>query len=677
MNNESLYWIILAGSGALLLLLGAFVGAVFWGHKKINSLSSEHQKQLEKSEARFQRLIESSPVPIAVSDLKGFLYANRSFAMLLGEDAPEKLIGRNISEYMHPDYQRIELGRIERVVKNRINVGLMEQKIIRKDGVELDVRTMGTPIVFAGHPAAQITFQDITTSKHIQQLLEKNQRDLEAEIKERTRELHLSNQNLKHEIGQRVIIEEILSTSEKHFRSLTENSLDLIAIVNRENRLTYVNPAVKLMMGYNGKEVIGSFLFDYIFPDDIEEVKNAFSNVVSMAGDVRTMDFRLRHKDGTYRTAEALVRNMLDLPAVGGLMITIKDVTDKRKAQQQIEYLSFYDRLTGLHNRAFFEEEILRIDSNRHLPITIFVADVNGLKLVNDAFGHVEGDELLNRIAQIIKLCCRREDIIARWGGDEFALLLLNTPHYKAQELCLRISQLCQDKGKGPVPLSLAMGYSTKKRMEQNIKDVLREAEESMYRSKMMISKKVRTDIMSYLIDSYYQKGFRNREQTKNLQGLARDMALARGLNALETVKLQQVVEYCDIGNIAIEHSIFKKKEPLMADEWKMIQRHPEIGYHIVQNTPETAEMAEPILAHHEWWDGSGYPRNLRGEDIPLYARIASILNAYDAMTQKRPYRKAAKPEHALREIKRCAGTQFDPFLTEVLEEIMAQQNLL
>ena len=475
---------------------------------------------------------------------------------------------------------------------------------------------------------------------------------------------------MKHEISQRVMIEEILSTSEKHFRSLIENSLDLIAIVNREGRLTYVNPMVKIMLGYDGKDVLGAEVYDYIFPDDAVEVKKVFGELLSRVGEGRCMDFKIRHKDGSYRTIEALSRNMLDLPAVNGIMATIKDVTEKRKAQQQIEYLSFYDRLTGLHNRAFFEEEILRIDTNRHLPITMFVADVNGLKLVNDAFGHVEGDELLNRMAQILKLCCRREDIIARWGGDEFALLLLNTPGYKADELCQRINQLCREKVKGPVALSLAMGHATKKKMEQNIKDILKEAEENMYRSKMMTSKKVRTDIMSHLLGLYYQKGQRTKEQLGVLQGLAREMASARGLTPPETLKLQQVLEYCDLGNIAIEQKLFNKKDRLTAEEWKMMHRHPEIGYHIVQNTPETADLAEPILAHHEWWDGSGYPRNLKGEDIPLYARMVSILNAYDALTQKRPYRRAVGPEQAIKEIKRCAGTQFDPFLAEVMEEI-------
>ncbi len=661
----------------MLLLLGAVIGAISLGNKKIVSLSAEHQEQLEKSEARFQRLIENSPVPIAVTNLQGFLYANPAFAKILGVEKPDQMLGRSIGDFMHPDYRQIELNRIERVVNNRITAGLLEQKLIRCDGVELDVKTMDSPIIFAGQPAAQITFQDITTSKQIQHLLEKNQRDLETEIRESTKELYLANQNLKHEIGQRVLIEEILSTSEKHFRSLIENNLDLIAIVNREGRLAYVNPMVKIMLGYDGKDVLGAGVYDYISPEDMPEVKKIFGEVTSRVGEVRCADFRIRHKNGSYLTIEALARNMLDLPAINGIMITVKDVTEKRKAQRQIEYLSFYDRLTGLHNRAFFEEEILRIDTNRHLPITLIVADINGLKLVNDAFGHIEGDELLNRMAQVLKLCCRREDIIARWGGDEFALLLLNTPSYKADELCLRINQLCQEKVKGPVPLSLAVGHATKKKMEQNIKDILKEAEENMYRSKMMASKKVRTDIMTHLLELYYQKGYRTRGQVKILQGLAQEIASARGLTPPETSKLQQVLEYCDIGNIAIEQSLFKKKDQLTSGEWKAMHRHPEIGYHIVQNTPETADLAEPILAHHEWWDGSGYPRNLRGEDIPLYARIVSILNAYDALTQKRPYRKAVKPEQAIKEIKRCAGTQFDPFLVEVLVEVMAQQELL
>lgn len=677
MDHINLYWLILTGSGTVLLLLGAVIGAISLGNKKIVSLSAEHQEQLNKSEARFQRLIENSPAPIAVVSLKGFLYANPAFAKMLGVGKPDQLLGRSIGDFMHPDYRQIEQGRIERVVKNRITAGLLEQKIIRSDGIEMDVKTLSSPIVFAGQPAAQITFQDITTSKHIQHLLEKNQRDMEAEIGARTRELYNSNQNLKHEISQRVMIEEILSTSEKHFRSLIENSLDLIVIIDARGKVRYANPTVQTMTGFGESDVIGASTFDFIHPDDAGEARAALEKVTSRTGEVQMMDFRTRHKNGSYRTVEALARNMLDLPAVNGIMITIKDVTEKKKAQKQIEYLSFYDRLTGLHNRAFFEEEILRIDTTRHLPITMIVADVNGLKLVNDAFGHVEGDELLNRLAQVLKLCCRREDIIARWGGDEFALLLLNTPGYKAGELCQRISQLCQEKVKGPVTLSLAMGHATKKKMEQNIKNILKEAEDNMYRSKMMTSKKVRTDIMSHLLGLYYQKGQRTREQLKILQGLAQGLASARGLTPPETLKLQQVLEYCDIGNIAIEQKLFKKKDRLTAGEWKMIHRHPEIGYHIVQNTPETADLAEPILAHHEWWDGSGYPRNLRGEDIPLYARIVSILNAYDAMTQKRPYRKAVKPEQAVKEIKRCAGTQFDPFLVEVMEEITIRQNLM
>jgi diguanylate cyclase (GGDEF)-like protein/PAS domain S-box-containing protein len=674
MDNVNLYWLILTGSGTVLLLLGAVIGAIFWGNKKIASLSSEHQEQLEKSEARFQRLIENSPVPIAVTNPQGFLYANPAFARMLGVEKADQLLGRSIKDFMHPDYRQIEQDRIERVVKNRITAGLLEQKIIRSDGIEMEVKTLSSPVVFAGQPAAQITFQDITTSKHIQRLLEKNQRNLETEIKTRTKELYNSNQNLKQEIGQRVLIEEILSTSEKHFRSLIENSLDLIVITDAGGKVRYANPTVQTMTGFGEGDVIGASTFDFIHPDDAEEARAALEKVISKTGEVQALDFRTRHKNGSYRTVEALARNMLDLPAVNGIMVTIKDVTEKRKVQKQIEYLSFYDRLTGLHNRAFFEEEILRIDTNRHLPITMIVADVNGLKLVNDAFGHVEGDELLNRMAQVLKLCCRREDIIARWGGDEFALLLLNTPGCKADELCQRISQMCREKVKGPVPLSLAMGHATKQKMEQNIKDVLKEAEENMYRSKMLASKKVRTEIMSQLLGLYYQKGQRTREQLKILQGLAREMASVRGLTPPETLKLLQVLEYCDIGNITMEQKLFQKKGRLTFDEWKMVHRHPEIGYHIVQNTPETADLAEPILAHHEWWDGSGYPRNLKGEDIPLYARIVSMLNAYDALTQKRPYRRAVGPEQAIQEIKRCAGTQFDPFLAEVMEEITIRQ---
>lgn len=675
MNGDNLYWIVIFGSSTMLFLVGAVVAAIYIGNRKITNLSLEHEQQMEESKQRFQRLVENSPVPIAVANADGFIYANLAFARLLGAKEPSELLGRSVEDFMHPDYRMIEKQRIERVVKNRLNAGLLEQKIVRLDGVVLDVKTLAVPIIFMGQSAAQVTFYDITSTKHIQNILEKTQQDLKAKINDRTEQLLTSNQTLQREIEQRVRVEAILSTSEKHFRSLIESSLDLITIINAEERLTYINPAVKKILGFQSKELIGDDIFNYIHPDDVETVSQAVHKDISIMGQVITLDFRIKHKSDKWLTIEAVIQNMLDMPAVNGIMITARDVTEKRKIQQQIEYLSFYDRLTGLHNRAYFEEEILRIDSNRHLPITLFIADVNGLKLVNDAFGHVEGDELLNRIAQIIKLCCRREDIIARWGGDEFALLLLNTPQDKAEELCHRISRLCRQKGKGPIPLSLAMGHATKNEMENNIKDVLKEAEEKMYRNKMMLSKPVRTEIISQLVASYYTKGYRSNKQVVESQKMARDMGKAIGLNDSELKKLQQIIEFCDIGNLAIDDKIVFKRDKLSAEEWKAIQRHSEIGYHIVQNTPETADMAEPILAHHEWWDGSGYPRGLNGEDIPLTARVVSIITAYDAMTQKRPYRRTLKPHQAVQEIKRCAGTQFDPKLAAVMEDIAAKHN--
>ncbi len=323
--------------------------------------------------------------------------------------------------------------------------------------------------------------------------------------------------------------------------------------------------------------------------------------------------------------------------------------------------LRYHDRLTGLYNRRFMEEEIKRLDTPRQLPVSVIMGDINGLKMTNDVFGHRAGDLLLKKAAEVIKECCRREDIIARWGGDEFVILLPRTGMKAAEEIVGRIKNKCATDSKEPIQVSIALGYAAKTKAEENIWQVLKEAEEWMYRHKLLQGKSYRNAVISTLKTTFFEKSMETEEHAERLKEISLKIAKGLGLSAKQMDELELLALLHDIGKVAIKESILLKPGPLTEKEWEEMKKHPEIGYRIAQNAPELASIAEYILCHHERWDGRGYPREIKGEEIPQLSRILAVADAFDAMTNDRTYRKAMSREEAIAEIKRNAGTQFDP----------------
>ena len=336
---------------------------------------------------------------------------------------------------------------------------------------------------------------------------------------------------------------------------------------------------------------------------------------------------------------------------------------------EKILYLSYHDQLTGLYNRRFYETELKRLDTKRNLPMTIAMGDVNGLKLINDSFGHAMGDEFIKKAAEVIKKGCRADDIIARLGGDEFVIILLKTDAFKTEQIIKRINNLASKEKVGTIDISISFGYETKNNEEEKIQEVFKKAEDHMYEKKLFESPSMRGKTINAIVSTLHEKNKKEEQHSHKVSALCKRMGEVLGLPEQIIEELKSVGLLHDIGKIAIDENILNKPGKLTDDEWKEIKRHPEIGYRILSAVNDMSEMAEYVLAHHERWDGKGYPRGLKGEEIRFESRIIAIAEAYDAMTSKRSYRSTLPDEVALEELQKNAGIQFDPKLVSVFIE--------
>jgi len=374
---------------------------------------------------------------------------------------------------------------------------------------------------------------------------------------------------------------------------------------------------------------------------------------------------------GFANTAAARVWLKEDINLLQTVAVMVGAYYGRKQSDERIRYMSYHDKLTGLFNKAFFEEETSRLGASRQLPVSIIIGDVNGLKFVNDAFGHQEGDVMLMKVADVMRASCRSEDILARWGGDEFAVLLPNTSEEAALGIVRRMQKAVAELAIAPIKLSIALGAAAKTSPAQDIKAVLREAEDRMYRNKLLGSDSVRGNIITSLGKSLWERSYETEEHAMRLRDIAIYFGRKLALPAGKLDELSLLAMLHDIGKIGIPDDILRKTGPLTAEEFEIMKKHPEIGYRITSSAPELAPVSYGVMTHHESWDGTGYPHGLKGEEIPLIARIIAIIDAYDTMLHSRIYGPAKNKAEALSEIKACAGAQFDPRLVERFIELI------
>lgn len=471
------------------------------------------------------------------------------------------------------------------------------------------------------------------------------------------------------EISQRDLIE----SKEKLQATLTSVG-DGVITVDKNSKIQFLNPVAQRLTGWKLDEAMNVQLetvFNIINEYTREPVESPVQAVFETEGIVELTNHTLLvSKDGSEVPIEDTAAPIKDLTGtIIGCVLVFRDFSERKEKQRHIEYLSFHDQLTGLYNRRFFEEELRRIDVIRNLPLSFVYADVNGLKIINDAFGHERGDELIQHVAEVLKKECRSDDIIARIGGDEFVILLPQTASASVEKLVKRIEKIISNISIMDVHISISFGWNTKIDSNQLAMDVLKSAENFMYQKKILNSTSKRNGIIKSILNTLLIKSPREEAHSIRVSKLCEQIGKAHGLNMDDIRELSTAGELHDIGKIAVDESILNKSGSLSASEWAQIKHHPEIGYRLLGATTEFNNIAEYVLAHHERWDGSGYPKGLRGEDIHWKSRVIAVADAFDAMTCERPYRKALSQIEAAKELKDNAGTQCDPDIVKVFIE--------
>lgn len=355
-----------------------------------------------------------------------------------------------------------------------------------------------------------------------------------------------------------------------------------------------------------------------------------------------------------------------------GIVGVARDITAQKTLESKLRYLSYTDILSGLYNRAYFNETINQIIRQDVFPIGFILGDVNGLKIVNDTLGHLAGDKLIQAVASHLRLTCPKKSLIFRWGGDEFVILLPNSSEDECKKLMSQINQSCAKNSwyaqneDEDFKLSMSLGYSLFKDKSANIDKVLQDAEDKLYRQKMLSQKSVRRSLLISLQNSLKNRNLETQEHTQRIVESSIALGKALNLNSEQLEELTLVAQLHDIGKIGIPESILLKPTELTPEEFEILKTHPEKGCRLTTLFPELSHISRGVLTHHEKWDGTGYPLGLKGEEIPLVARIVSVADAYDTMIHNRPYNPIKTKEEALEELRRCANTYFDPHIVEV-----------
>ncbi len=623
--------------GFVLLVLG-IAGVVLLKSAKREAF---HRKLFEQSERKYRGMIANVPGMVyrCKFDRQWTMeFLSQGCADLTGYE-PSELLGNAVIDFnsiIHPDYREF-LWEKWQLVASQGGTFNAEYRIVTKGNREKWVWEQGY-IVYGKNGQVEALdglIMDISRQKETQLLLQKNEAKLWATLVS---------------VGDGVI------TTDAY------------------GKVEFLNPTAEQLTGWSAADAVGepftrvfTILREHDRATADDPVQQVFATQSVAALPDNTM---LVSRNGGERAISDSAAPIKDSSgAVVGVVVVFKDCSLEKARQREIEYISFRDYLTGLYNRRFYEEELRRLDTPRNLPLAIIMADVNALKTINDAFGHEAGDEMLSKIGAVLKRECRADDIVARIGGDEFVVLLPRTSEQAAAALAFRIAEKVRQEVVCDIPVSVSLGWAAKTEDSEPAADTLKRAEDLLYRKKVVENINTRNQIIHLILQTLLDRSPAEAIHAERVRELSGNLADALQLSPREVQDASRAGEVHDIGKIACSQHVLLRTSPLTDAERTELRRHPETGYRVLSTSTEFASVADGVLSHHERWDGTGYPKGLCGEDIPLLARIIAVADAYADMVSPRPYRPAREHRAAVEELVRCSGSQFDPEIVRCFVE--------
>lgn len=596
------------------------------------------ERALRESEEGYRDLFNNSPVGIHLTDSEGRVYyVNPALVRMLGASSQDELKAcyRELSSdlYVHPQ-RRKELVRL---LREEGKAESFESKVRRVDGAQIWI------------------------SEHLK-------------IREWLSEDHFLIDGFSVDITERKKAEEALRRKSEEQTLLLESVPTQIWYLTDIDRCGAVNQARADFCGLPKEMMEHKNMWEFLSDEEAHNCCESNIQVFQTGQRIHTEEW-LRNAEGEQRLVEIIKTPKLSLNGeVEYVVCAGADITERKRMEERLREMGLYDGLTGLYNRFFFEEEMHRLSDERYLPMGIIVCDINGLKLINDSFGHKEGDELLQRKAEILGRCFRSSDVTARIGGDEFAVLLPQSDESIARKCCDRIrEEISRYNEQSPeIGLSVSIGYAVTMSPPLDMSELFKRADDAMYKQKLQQTYSSRSEMVQALIKTMEARDHVTQGHAGRLEEYVMLLGRSLGLPEDRLNDLHLLARFHDLGKVGVPDRILFKPGPLTDEEYTEMKRHCEIGHRIALSLTDLAPIADFILKHHEWWNGEGYPQGVAGKEIPLECRILAIADAYDAMTSDRPYRKAWSQEEAVLELRSCAGTQFDPELVELFVRIQA-----
>lgn len=630
----NLFTKILYYHGVFALIFFIITVIMLFKVKKINKQLKFERDKLTKREEYLIAIYNQVPIGIVFGNNKHKIVdCNPMFEKITGRSKKE-LLKLDWKEYTHPDDVYVEIELFKKFISKELNYYSITKRYIKPNGEMVWVYFSIAPI----------------------------------EI----RSLAITHIGIVQDVTERVLLDQALKESERSKATLLINLPGMAYRCNfdRDWTMQFVSDGCFELTGYKPESLLYNRELSYndlISSEYQEYLWNKWIEVLAkkeLFKDEYEIITANGEKKWVYEQGCGVYDENGNVIAIEGLII---DITKQKQREEHIRYLNDHDQLTGLYNRKYFEEAIERIDNEKNLPISIIIGDINGLKLVNEAYGTDKGDELLKSVANILQAHSKAGDILTRIGGDEFALILPRTSYQDAQEYIKEIEKACNEYSN----LSLSLGCATKKAKYELISNTIKDAEDNMLLNKLLQSHSFHSNLIASLKATLYAKSQETEEHAQRLIKYSRLIGKELDLPDTTLNELELLCTLHDIGKIGIDDSILKKAGPLTYEEWEEMKRHPEIGYRIAMASPELRSIANYILCHHERWDGTGYPQGLKAEEIPLNSRIIAVIDAFDAMTNERCYQSKKSFAEAIQELRKCAGTQFDPNIVEIFIDIL------